>query len=126
MSTQTTVYKREWMRKWRRDHPQASMIANKRAHDKRRLRQLTPEERKKRIASVVAWQKRYPEKVRARQKVYHAVKKGLLKRQPCWCGVVKVEAHHFDYSKPLEVEWRCKKHHEISDKVRQMAERSGP
>lgn len=69
------------------------------------------------------WQKKYPERVSARQKVYHAVKKGILIRKPCWCGETKVEAHHFDYTKPLDVEWVCPRHHEIADKIRQMAEK---
>jgi len=51
-----------------------------------------------------------PERNRART----AVLKAKLKKQPCEypnCGKLKTEAHHFDYSKPLEVNWLCKKHH---------------
>ncbi|MFC3331681.1 hypothetical protein ACFOEM_04310 [Paenalcaligenes hominis] len=27
------------------------------------------------------------------------------------CGKSKVDAHHDDYSKPLEVRWLCREHH---------------
>lgn len=56
--------------------------------------------------------KRYPEKVNARESVHRAVRSGRLIKQPCKvCGESKVFAHHVDYSKPLEVEWLCRKHH---------------
>lgn len=113
-----TVY----MREWRKTHPQASMLANRRAHCLRKERGLTDKERKDRIASVISWQKKFPEKVNAKQKVYYAVKTGKLKKESCWCGEKEVQAHHFDYSKPLEVEWVCQRHHEVADKVRQMSE----
>ena len=51
-------------------------------------------------------------KVLARNEVYKALKSGVLVKGKCEvCGVSKVEAHHDDYSKPLEVRWRCKEHH---------------
>jgi hypothetical protein len=55
----------------------------------------------------------HPEKVRAHWAVYKAVKKGKLIRKPCEvCGVERSQAHHHDYSKPLDVRWLCKKCHE--------------
>lgn len=40
------------------------------------------------------------------------VKRGLVKKGPCEvCGDPKVEGHHADYSKPLEVRWLCAVHH---------------
>lgn len=36
----------------------------------------------------------------------------VLDRKPCEvCGATKVEAHHDDYTKPLDVRWLCKRHH---------------
>lgn len=35
-----------------------------------------------------------------------------LTRKPCEiCGAAKSEAHHGDYSKPLDVTWLCRDHH---------------
>ncbi len=54
----------------------------------------------------------HPEVNRAYSVVYKALKSGRLIKRPCKvCGNKKVEAHHEDYSKPLEVEWLCRKHH---------------
>lgn len=56
--------------------------------------------------------KKFPEHMNARKKVQTAVRTGKLQRQPCEiCGEKKAEAHHDDYSKPLEIRWLCKKHH---------------
>lgn len=41
-----------------------------------------------------------------------AIKKGIITRQPCQvCGIEKVDAHHEDYTKPLDVLWLCRLHH---------------
>ena len=51
--------------------------------------------------------KRYPERVEARQKVSNALRSGRIKRQPCEnCGR-KAQAHHNEYSRPLEIRWLC-------------------
>jgi hypothetical protein len=53
-----------------------------------------------------------PDKARAHQMVGRAIKNGKLKKEPCViCGATTAEAHHDDYSKPLEVIWLCRKHH---------------
>lgn len=47
---------------------------------------------------------------------YHnlMIKKGLVKRQNCeiCSSDINVEAHHDDYSRPLEVRWLCRIHHD--------------
>lgn len=55
---------------------------------------------------------RSPEKYKARNAVSNALRDGRLIKQPCKvCGDPNTEAHHKDYSKPLDVEWFCFKHH---------------
>lgn len=54
-------------------------------------------------------------KIKAREKFATALKFGKLKK-PETCETCKnknIEGHHPDYSKPLEVLWLCKKHHEL-------------
>lgn len=53
----------------------------------------------------------HPERKKARQTAANAVRSGLLVKKPCHCGETETEMHHEDYSKPLEVEWLCTKHH---------------
>ena len=61
----------------------------------------------------------FGEERRARQAVANAVRDGRLKKMFCAvCKAEKVESHHEDYEKPLEVIWLCKKHHVEADKVR--------
>ncbi len=52
-------------------------------------------------------------KDRAHNKLHRAVKMGFVFKKPCAvCGAKRnLEAHHFDYSKPLEVIWLCSLHH---------------
>ena len=56
---------------------------------------------------------RHPEKVASHRIVRRAIMLGELVRQACeTCGIDPAQAHHEDYSKPLDVVWLCKKHHE--------------
>lgn len=52
-------------------------------------------------------------KQRARTALSQAVKAGKVKRGLCEkCGDPRSHGHHDDYTKPLEVRWLCKKHHD--------------
>ena len=49
-----------------------------------------------------------PEKRYAKDAIHNEIRQGRLVRQPCEvCGTPNAEAHHSDYSKPLEVRWLC-------------------
>lgn len=51
-------------------------------------------------------------RIKARSDLNHAVRDGRLKKMNCKiCDNEKSEAHHHDYSKPLDVIWLCKMHH---------------
>src|SRR5579863_3032176 len=64
--------------------------------------------REKQSASSRAHAARYPERMKARRAVTHAIRDGRLKKRPCErCGAKRAQAHHHDYSKPLEVRWFC-------------------
>jgi hypothetical protein len=50
----------------------------------------------------------HPEKFVAWVAVSNALRDGRLTKEPCKiCGDEKVQAHHHDYSKPLDIEWLC-------------------
>lgn len=64
------------------------------------------------------YKQRNPGKAFARRRVFVELRAGRLKRDPCSkCGSPKSEAHHSDYSKPLDVIWVCKTHHRELDRL---------
>ena len=68
---------------------------------------LTASERKKQWLSKVS-----PLVVLAHRAVEYAIANKSLIRLPCEkCGSQKVDAHHDDYLKPLDVRWLCRRHH---------------
>lgn len=70
--------------------------------------------KKKVFQAVYASTKRHQEKQNARMKLNYAVSIGVVKR-PKVCPTCrhrkKVEGHHQDYTKPLEVMWLCRQCH---------------
>ena len=54
-----------------------------------------------------------PERTKARYAVSNAIRDGRLQKQPCkFCDTTtSLEAHHFDYARPLDVIWLCRPCH---------------
>ena len=74
--------------KWKANNPQAIAVMAKRYRSK------------------------YPQRERAGNAIVTELRAGRMIRQPCeLCGEVKVDGHHDDYDKPLEVRWLCRVHH---------------
>ena len=80
------------------------------------------ESRKKTLARYA---EKYPEKESAHRRTYAAILSGELIRESCQiCGNKKVEAHHPDYSRPLDVIWLCSKcHHKWHKEVKMNEEK---
>jgi hypothetical protein len=96
-------------------------LADVREYDRQRAKD--PHRKAKAAANLKRWRaanpnrvnkdrRDHPEKYKARTAVSNAIRDKKLTKGPCEvCGSTeKVQAHHRDYSKPLEVSWRCVKH----------------
>ena len=87
-------------REWYASHPEKVAAKNRR---QTAMRKLQP---------VPYW----PEQGRAHAAVHSALRKGTLIRPDVCpeCGdVTRLDAHHEDYSKPLDVTWLCRSCHLI-------------
>jgi hypothetical protein len=86
----------------------------KKQAERYRAWEQSPERLARRSAQMSAYRKteKYKQMQKAHGLVRRAIDSGRLTRMPCEkCGVNEAEAHHMDYSKPLEVKWLCKSHH---------------
>jgi hypothetical protein len=81
------------------------------SYEQRRFRD--PQRKQKQLEYHRKYVARHPDKAHAHRAVQNAIRAGKLLRQPCEVcrTTIKVQAHHHDYSKPLDVRWLCFKHH---------------
>lgn len=90
----------EWYSKYRLINKEKLRIYNKEYIRKYREKNGEFQKQKDRCRSQVSW----------------ALKIGTISKGTCCvCDSIIVEAHHEDYSKPLEVIWFCRKHHRQQD-----------
>jgi hypothetical protein len=101
----------ERIREYDRNRPN---IKERRQKQKERLKN-DKEKREQYYIKRNEWSKKNKYKKGANNKVRNALKSGVLKNpQKCEvCGKINcdIEAHHYDYSKPLDVIWLCTECH---------------
>lgn len=77
-----------------------------------KLRYKNPERKKKLLEYQRKRRLKFPEKNMSRQKIAKLLASGKINKERCIkCGNINTEAHHKDYSKPLDIIWLCRKHH---------------
>ena len=62
-------------------------------------------------AAKKSLQKHYKKQLARINLNYHVKMGHIIKPKQCECGNKKVEGHHSDYSKPLQVIWLCRSCH---------------
>jgi hypothetical protein len=116
---------REYMRQRRLENPEAVRAIDRaryqRDKEKRRAAMdaytRTPKGRAASNAAKRRWAKNNYEKRRAHQALNNALRDGHIVKGPCRLAgpdcAGKIQAHHFDYSRPLDVDWLCDHHHRL-------------
>jgi hypothetical protein len=105
------------MRKWWSNLTPAQRKAKTRKRNLQRVRAYDRERGSRNDSNA----SRTSEQVRARNAVARALRKGDLIRQPCEfinddCSG-RIEAHHDDYDRPLDVHWVCTSHHRMLEGI---------
>jgi hypothetical protein len=96
-------------------------VTKPRAREYDRLRARSPHRLALRKRMSQAWDRKYPDRVKAQ----NAAARAHLTAPRCCegCGLPRhLEKHHHDYSKPLLVIWLCKSCHGLADKIRRRLE----
>lgn len=73
--------------------------------------------RKRSNKALRKWREKYPEKDRAHRILHYHLRKGNISRPAVCqrCGKECIpDAHHSDYSKPLDVMWLCRQCHHVT------------
>lgn len=120
------IEKIEEIREYDRNRPNAKERAEKHKERMRLLKTEDPDKFKKHEKQKANWSKKNRHKKNAHLRVQRALFNGILTR-PSDCEHCEekkqLEAHHEDYSKPLEVLWLCvechnKRHVELNKEKR--------
>lgn len=113
---------KKWKERYEKHGPEIRRKANERnknpeQREKGRIRTLdwTRKNKEKVSRKSIEWKRANPEKAKAHQYILWALRLNVLQKPATCqaCGETKrLEAHHSDYSKPLDVMWLCKICHE--------------
>ena len=121
---------RAYKRRYHKDHMQQERIYRSRYYlkNKERLNKDRVDyarvntERQKEVSAKS--QRKYKEKCNARNRLRHAVKREKVEKEGCvYIGGKcrgRIEGHHWDYTKALDVTWFCQKHHALADRVKKL------
>lgn len=116
-----TYCKEHWKQRVRENR--RKNIDHYRSFDRRRANLPHRVEARQKYSRTEAWRRshntackkyeeNHPDKRRAHVITGNAISSGSLKKEPCEvCRSLIVQAHHDDYTKPLEVRWLCAEHH---------------
>lgn len=125
LSEKRKLQQQEWRKKNQEKCKEYSKTDREKNKEKIAEKRKTPEYRQKMLVAVKRWRlenrQRYLEteiikkkrdrlKINCRFKVINAIRRGkMIRGDKCEiCGKQgKMEAHHGDYKKPLEVKWLC-------------------
>ena len=77
-----------------------------------KAREQSPERKAQKAEARKRHREKHPERYKARTAVGNALRDGRLVKELCPCGR-EAQAHHEDYSKPLEVTWLCRSCHVV-------------
>jgi len=125
--------KKKWGKEYRNTPKYKAYIKDYKRKHRTRLNILANIKRKEKRAEnpkpFLEKEKRYRSKnlfkIRARVKVYDHIKQGKISRPDVCsrCGRVgKIEAHHADYSKPLDILWVCRPcHYKVHETIDELA-----
>jgi len=108
-------YQRQWYEENREEKAEyhRQWYERNRETVKSRVQKHSKTERGKEVhaRAIKTYAERYPEKVAANHAVNNAIRDRRLVRETCQVCGAEAQAHHEDYSKPLDVLWLCPEHH---------------
>lgn len=111
---------RVWQRDARREYRKEYYRKNReRQLEECRKNRITEEGKERHRLAQARDRERFPEKHRARVAT-KVLKRGECSYPDCSHEESRIEAHHWDYSKPLDVVWLCKRHHVLADNIQKL------